>query len=147
MKVGQFPNKSLELGKIELAAKDIDQIHALLFQAPSCADAEIRKLAVFVGCIPTLNYLVEFPRQVIGAVELQPFPFDNDAGGRLRVLLVLRSEVVLSHRAAVGFYRRSREQGWLQNVFRLPLNLFPAIGRSYIVGLVAFGYRRKRQNL
>src|SRR6476620_7021178 len=102
MKGGQFPNKSLKLGKIELAAKDIDQIHALILHTPSCADAEVRKLAVFVGRIPTLNYLVEFRRQVIGAVEPQPFSFDNDAGGRLRVLLILRSEVVLGHRATVG---------------------------------------------
>src|SRR5262249_39544024 len=70
MKVRQLANRSLQLRKIQLAAKDVEQVQALILQAPGGADAIIGKLAVFVCGVPALKNLVEFVRQVAGAVEL-----------------------------------------------------------------------------
>ena len=75
----------------------------LLFQAPGGANAVVGKLGILVCSIPRLDYLVELIRLVVRAVELQPLPFDDDAGRWLWVLLVLSREIVLSHRAALSF--------------------------------------------
>src|ERR1700722_3012945 len=109
IKVRQFENGSLKLRKVELAAKNIEKIDEVIFQAPSGARAEIRELAVLVGGIPALNDHIKVFWRIIGTVEFQPFSLDDDARGRLGVLLILRDKIVLGHRAAVAFQRGRRE--------------------------------------
>ena len=68
--------------------------------------AEIRKLGILVCGIPALEDLVETLRHFGRSVEFQPFPLDNDAGGRLRILLVLRDKIVIRHRTTLDVERR-----------------------------------------
>src|SRR6516225_8339270 len=129
MTPGQLFNGPLEPGKIELVPIDIKEECMLIFDAPGRADTEIGELAILVRSIPALQYLIKTPRLFIGTVKSEPFPFDNDAGGRLWVLLILRGEIVIGHRATLRFQRRVREQSLVQNLTLFTMDPVTAVRR------------------
>src|SRR5215471_16654212 len=101
MTVCQFANGSLELREIKFLAKHVKEIELPVLDTPCRANAKIGELSVLVCGVPTLQHLVETARLSGRIVEPQPFPFDNNAGLRLRILLILRHEIVVIHSAAL----------------------------------------------
>src|SRR5262244_2429754 len=93
---------------------DIQKVHMLALHSPRGANAIIGQLCILVGSVPALDYMIEAPRLFTRGIELQPFPFHNDPGGRLRILLELCNKIIFCHSPARGFELARREKSRLQ---------------------------------
>ena len=83
--------------------KDIKEIQRTILDTPGRANAKIGELGILVGRVPTLQDLIEALRLFFRTVVAQSLPFNNNTGRRLRILLILRHEIVVSHSAALNF--------------------------------------------
>src|SRR5262249_44400685 len=101
---------------IDLAAINIEKKHVLTLQAPGGTNAKIGKLAVLVCGVPALKDLIKSFRLLVRGVWFQPFRFDDDSRGWLRILLIVSGKIVLSHGTTLRLQPGQRYECRLQCV-------------------------------
>src|SRR5580698_3214119 len=78
----------------------MNQVDVFSLHAPSRTNAKVTQFGGLVRGVPTLEYLLEFGRQLRRSVSLEPFHLHQAAAQGGRGLLILASEVVFPHRFA-----------------------------------------------
>src|SRR5215472_9363530 len=105
MEFCHLANGPFKLWEIHFASEDIKEVQRTILDASGCANAKVGEFSILIRSVPTLQDLIEAVRLFIRTIEFEPLAFNNNAGLRLGILLILRHEIVVSHSAALDLQR------------------------------------------
>jgi hypothetical protein len=131
----------------EPPAEHAEEEEVFAFHSPGCAHRKITELGRLVGGVPALHDAVEWLRNFLVTIALEPFLLDQTAAQWGGGLLILPGEVVFTNRApnAVESYERLAVE--VQSLALSARKAPRPPDRLDPMHFVAFGDRRKAQDI